>query len=481
MVDHYSITHKGTEAAEERGQKAGKTSEQTLSERTAELEDITLSQSRKIEQQGQEIDKQKQIELELKRSLKWEELTNRLNQAMGCSSSVNSILESVAQEVGTFFELDRCMVICFETELEQIEWPSLSAQYCRSEAIEPIKTEEIPWEISASPKSQTETDKPLKLFNTSDSDKFSFSMKSHLERFGVKTALVMDIKFRDIAFGRLILYQCHHPRLWAEYEIGFLKLLAGYIGSALYQAKLFQEQRQAKQEAEEANRQKSKILSYVSHDFKNPLDSMKRFIDMLEKDQNTVLPEKHREIIGYIGEGVHQLRIMVTNILDKARLEEGRIMPEPKWIDIIPFIDELKPTFHVMASQRNVEVNIEIQPELAAIKADPTHLRQILINLLSNAVKYNRVNGKVFLKLFKSEDRQFIVIEVQDTGLGIPSDKMPQLFTEYFRADLSQTNPIEGSGLGLSFIKKLIELSGGTITVESIPGEGSTFTVHLPS
>jgi signal transduction histidine kinase len=243
---------------------------------------------------------------------------------------------------------------------------------------------------------------------------------------------------------------------------------------------LYQQEKQAKQEAEEANRQKSKVLSFVSHDFKNPLASMKRFIDILENDKSDLLSEKHRELIEYIAEGVYQLRNMVMDILDKARLDEGRITPITEWIEVRSFIDELKPMFSSMASQRNIKVSLECQPELTALKADPTHLRQILINLVSNAVKYNRMDGEAFLRLYKSEDGQSAVIEVQDTGLGISEEKIPQLFTEYFRGDLSQSNLVEGTGLGLAFIKKLIELHGGSIVVESEVGVGSTFKVMLP-
>lgn len=468
MVDQYSIAPKQADT-EENVQELNESMEQRVSERTSKLEKIT-SQSHTIEQQEHET--------ELKKSLERERLIRHLIQLMNRSFDVDIILEIVAREIGTFFSVDRCLVIYYERESEEVIRLRLSAQYCRSKEIEPIRGGEVPLEMLTLLQTQPAKDSFLILLSDPDVPP---PIKKHLERHNVQSALIIEIKYRRFAFGRFVLHQCNHFRTWSKQDTDFLKILAKHIGSALYQAKLFQEQKQAKQEAEEANRQKSKILSYVSHDFKNPLDSIKRFLSVLEKDQDTVLPEKHRQMIGYIAEGIHQLRNMVTDILDKARLEEGRIMPSPEWIDLISFIDELRPMFQAMAAPRNIEVNIEIQPELAAVKADPTHLRQILINLLNNAVKYNRAEGNVLLKLCKSQDGQFIVIEVQDTGLGIPAEKMSQLFTEYFRVDLSQANQVEGSGLGLAFIKKLIELSGGTINVESIQGKGSTFTVYLPS
>jgi len=238
---------------------------------------------------------------------------------------------------------------------------------------------------------------------------------------------------------------------------------------------------QAKQEAETANQLKTKVLSFVSHDFKNPLASMKRFIDILENDPTNTLSDKQRELIGYIAEGVFQLRCLVLDILDKARLEEGKMFPTLCWIELRPFLDELKPLLDSMACKKNISIRIEIQPDLTGIEADATHLRQIIINLISNAVKYNRPNGKIFLRVYKAETDQFVVIEVQDTGIGMSSDKIPQLFVDYYRAaDLSQANLVEGTGLGLPFIKKLIDLHGGVIQIESEVDVGSTFKVLLP-
>ncbi|HEY8272222.1 MAG TPA: GAF domain-containing sensor histidine kinase, partial [Pseudobdellovibrionaceae bacterium] len=357
----------------------------------------------------------------------------------------------------------------------------LFTQYCRFEAVQPVREEELPREEwTELPKEQQAEEHPLVILNVTSPEKFPTSIKSYLKHNHVQSAFAIEIKYRRVVFGRLVLHQCSYPRIWTGQEISFLEILATHIGAALYQVKLYQQEKQAKQEAEEANRQKSKVLSFVSHDFKNPLASMKRFIDILENDKSDLLSEKHRELIEYIAEGVYQLRNMVMDILDKARLDEGRITPITEWIEVRSFIDELKPMFSSMASQRNIKVSLECQPELTALKADPTHLRQILINLVSNAVKYNRMDGEAFLRLYKSEDGQSAVIEVQDTGLGISEEKIPQLFTEYFRGDLSQSNLVEGTGLGLAFIKKLIELHGGSIVVESEVGVGSTFKVMLP-
>lgn len=234
----------------------------------------------------------------------------------------------------------------------------------------------------------------------------------------------------------------------------------------------------AKQDAEEANHLKTRIMAFVAHDFKNPLIGLQRALELVEKDAGNVMDTSQHRMIKLSIESVEQLRGMVADILDKARMEEGQVIPTLEWIELHPFMSQLKPSFDSLSEKGKIEISIDIHADLKSIEADPAHFRQILINLVSNAVKYNRPEGEVLLRFSPSEDRQWFILEVQDTGEGIPQEKMDRLFTEYYRT--SQNHEVEGTGLGLAFVKKLVELHGGTITVESEVDVGSTFRVVLP-
>lgn len=247
-------------------------------------------------------------------------------------------------------------------------------------------------------------------------------------------------------------------------------------------AKSLAEAEAARAEAENANRQKTRVLGFVSHDFKNPLAAIKRFADMLEKE-STGLTESQHEIVGYILEGIQNLRSMVTDILDRVRLEEGQLVPSLEWINIQSFMEELKPSILAMAEPQNVQVHIRIPNPDLQMEVDPRFLRQILVNLLSNAIKYNKPGGQVtleFQEISEQQQQQFVSIQIQDTGIGIATEKIPELFTSYYRAGMQYNDSVEGSGLGLAFAKQLTEIQGGQIQVESKVGDGSTFTVLLP-
>jgi PAS domain S-box-containing protein len=236
-----------------------------------------------------------------------------------------------------------------------------------------------------------------------------------------------------------------------------------------------------KEQSEIANQQKTRVLAMVSHDFKNPLNAIIGYSDMLEAGMGGALNEKQQKYVHNIALGSKHLLSMVTSILDTARSTGGQLTLQPSWFSVASFLEEIMPLALAMAEKKNVSLFIEKDPELQGMWADPLHFRQIILNLLSNAIKYNKKGGQVWCRIYPKTTPPCVFWEITDTGIGIAPDKIPALFTDYFRiADATARLQEEGSGLGLSFVKQLIELHGGTITVESVPEEGSTFTVCIP-
>jgi signal transduction histidine kinase len=192
------------------------------------------------------------------------------------------------------------------------------------------------------------------------------------------------------------------------------------------------------------------------------------------------LNDKQITYTTHIAESGHHLLEMINDILDTSKIEAGKLSLSPAWIELKPLFLELEGILEVLADKKNIHLYFEIQPELTQIKADPARLRQIFLNLLSNAIKFNKEGGSVYVRLASSEDKTWVNCQIQDTGIGIPQDKMPQLFSEFFQVDSSISRQQEGTGLGLALTRKLIELHGGSISVDSEEGIGSTFTFKLP-
>lgn len=235
----------------------------------------------------------------------------------------------------------------------------------------------------------------------------------------------------------------------------------------------------AKEAAEESNRLKTSILGFVAHDFKNPLSAIARFVDILDKNAKN-LTTQEQELLGYIRDGVMDLQKMVHGILDKVRIEEGKLSPSPQCVQIRSFIEQLMPQINLLAEPQKIHVTLDIAIERPEIETDPNFLRHIIMNLVSNAIKYNRQNGQVFIRFYETNDGQYMKIEVRDTGFGIPTEKLPEIFKPYVRLGGQAFAEIEGTGLGLGFVQKLVETQGGHIDVDSEVDKGSIFTVWLP-
>lgn len=229
--------------------------------------------------------------------------------------------------------------------------------------------------------------------------------------------------------------------------------------------------------AEEANRQKSRALAHVSHDMKTPLVGMALFLNGLMED--LTLSSDQRTALEHIKMGLEQMRSILNEILDKVRLEDGAVEITPEVIDIQLFSKSLLPLLSYQIMQKNISVGVEIQPDLQTTVLDPVLLRQILLNLLSNAIKYNHPDGHVTLRVYKNTgDTDHLVMEVEDSGMGIPEDKLPWIFAGYYR--VNQNSAEEGSGLGLSYTKKLAQFMGGNLVATSESGVGSCFILTLP-
>lgn len=235
----------------------------------------------------------------------------------------------------------------------------------------------------------------------------------------------------------------------------------------------------ARMEAEVASRAKSEFLSSMSHELRTPLNAILGFGQLLRFDPTTPLSEKQDAAVGHILKGGDHLLALIDQVLDLAKVESGRIPVSAEPVDLSDLLGESATMVTPSAERRRISVTTRPVPEDAAtVLADPIRLKQVVLNLLSNAVKYNRQGGSVVLAAARLPDGR-IRITVADTGRGIPAELQPHVF-EPFSRFAEATTPVEGTGIGLTISRKLIEMMGGEIGLASEEGIGSTFWVDLP-
>lgn len=230
-------------------------------------------------------------------------------------------------------------------------------------------------------------------------------------------------------------------------------------------------------DANRANEAKSIFLSSVSHELRTPLNSILGFAQVLKNDPNVPLTNMQRQSVELILSSGNHLLELINDILDLSRIETGMLSVSPEIVLVDSVIAEVIAIIKSFAEKYYVTIIDKFVLSGVYIMADCTRLRQVMTNLLTNAVKYNRKNGSVSVS-YELRDKDILRIKVEDTGYGIPEDKLGLLFQPFSRICKELTN-IEGTGIGLAITRRLVELMGGHIGVESVVGKGSTFYVDF--
>ncbi len=244
------------------------------------------------------------------------------------------------------------------------------------------------------------------------------------------------------------------------------------------------EEAKAKAAAEHAiaaNTAKSVFLATMSHELRTPLNAIIGYSELVEEDLGERLGE-HQESMKRIRNSGKHLVHLISDILDLARLEANKLEISADDFDLNKLLEELKATFQPLAGKRGNVIVARCELQVGSIFHDRVRLRQILINLLGNAIKFTE-DGLITLgaRRMQEGDKDWILLTVTDTGVGIPEEKLSTIFQSFVQVDSSFDRTYEGSGLGLAIVRKLCIMMGGSISVSSTLGNGSTLSLRLPA
>jgi signal transduction histidine kinase/DNA-binding response OmpR family regulator len=243
-------------------------------------------------------------------------------------------------------------------------------------------------------------------------------------------------------------------------------------------ALLTKTQRQA-EELTRAGAYKSQFLANMSHELRTPLNAILGFTQLLHEGEVGPLNDQQREFLGNVLTSSHHLLRLINDVLDLAKVESGKLDFRPESIDLRQAIGEVGAILRTTAAEKQVRVEIAVDPTIGRVVLDPARLKQVLYNYLSNALKFTPAGGLVTVRAMP-EGPEFFRIEVDDTGAGIMAEDLRRLFVEFQQLDAGAAKKHAGTGLGLALTKRIVEAQGGTVGVRSTPGTGSVFHAVLP-
>ncbi len=447
---------------------------------------------------------QKGFERALQQSLCRERLMRRVLGIINQTFGLEKILESIQRELGLFCQVDRCFVICYVPQGGNTYHLQLArSSYHASDEIRPVLQEHLPLQdihfeegplplnakkvyICASTP-QEYLEQVLQLMeeyrfttNQYTDESLQERLMNFVEKYQIKALLSHEISYRGVPYGAVVFHQCRENRVWTPEEVELLQGVATHLGVAFYEETLSHQQTVKKEEAEQANRRKDLFLAQMSHEIRTPLNVIIGYSDMLAKGIPGPLNDKQAKYMHNITTSGHHLLKMVNDLLDVSRIAAGRMTLQFETVDMLALMEELQEAAQAMAADKQIQLIFSVPPDIGTIQADPVRLRQIFLNLVVNAIKFNQPEGRVEVSISRSEDGCWLRVDVRDTGVGIAPHELETLFEAFHQLEKTASTSQGGVGLGLALTKHLVELHGGTISVESEPDVGTTICFSLP-
>lgn len=227
-----------------------------------------------------------------------------------------------------------------------------------------------------------------------------------------------------------------------------------------------------------ADKAKSDFISTISHELRTPLTSITGYLEMLQDGLGGALNENQQMMIDVVDRNSHRLLNLIEDVLTLSRVESGSFKVDRTEADIRSLISGAVETLLPSIHTNGLRLDVDVAQNCGSLIGDGDQLERVMLNLMNNAVKFTPSGGRISVTAYRQE--QSVVITVSDTGAGIPIEEQPHLFSRFFRASTAQAQAVQGTGLGLTIVKSIVERHGGTVSLQSAPGVGTTVYVELP-
>jgi GAF domain-containing protein/class 3 adenylate cyclase/ActR/RegA family two-component response regulator len=410
---------------------------------------------------------------------KREALINTITSTIRSSLDPEDIFAAITQQLGQALQVDACVLSLWTQEDEFVHCVGLYDIYNNADnSLQNYHSlhHELPdsqVRIQDNPVLQQllQTEEPVVITDITrcpaDVQGFDLPLK-----MPVRSLIVVPLLADGKCIGSITLREGSKIRRWLSSEVELAKSVASQAAIAVQQSRLYQKTREQAERLLELDKQKTEFFQNISHEFRTPITLIQ---GPLESAVNSGEGLSHSQSIIALRNSRRLLRL-VNQLLDLQRLDAGRMQPSFRPCDIVEFVTQIVDSFRPYCEKKGLQVNTDLL-NCPTVYLDIEKFDKVIYNLLSNAMKFTPEQGTITIRLGRQGD--YCLLQVQDSGIGILPEQIPYLFERFRQAEGSENRSYEGSGLGLSLVKELVELHGGHVNVESVYGRGTTFTLEL--
>ncbi|WP_107667375.1 ATP-binding protein [Cyanothece sp. BG0011] len=441
------------------------------------------------------------VEEALRQQVAQERLLNQVVGQIRQSLELSAILETAVRELRSFLQVDRLVIYEFKEKTSSlVTYESRVSQSIPS--LLNVVAEDTCFTNIPQYKHKYRQGQIVAIDDVEMRYAASLCLSGFLEKYWVLSKLIAPIVVNGKLWGLLVAHQCFKKRQWLESEKAFLGQIGEHLAVAIYQAQLYAQVQEQKNTFEQrviertqelrdtlvasqaANHSKSEFLGNMSHELRTPLTCIIGLSGTLLhwSQESTNLPlDKQQKYLQTIQNSGKHLLDMINEILEYSNLQSGKYVLAVREFSLTKVAKNVIQRVSDEAEHRRIslELDLQINEQEDSFYADAERVQQILYHLLNNALKFTPENGTVTLRVWREKNE--VSLEVEDTGIGIKEEQIPLLFESFQQLENSRRRMYGGTGLGLALTKQLVELHGGTIEVESIVSQGSSFIVRLPN